>query len=191
VNSTAEIKAESDCCVTSSNALAVARIFSDTYPVIFVPDQHLGAFTAEQLGRTFILWPGFCPTHARMTESQIRQARAAHPGAPVLVHPECTKPVRDAADAVLSTGGMCRHVLTRTDPVFIIGTETGILYRLRKENPEKIFYPLLETAICPNMKKTSLEKILWCLLDMQTVVKVPEPTSSLAKRSIDAMLALS
>ena len=143
VNSTAEIKAESDCCVTSSNAVAVAKTFPPEQEIIFVPDRHLGSYTAEKLGRTFILWPGFCPTHARMNERQIQAARAAHPGALVLVHPECPKPVRDAADAVLSTGGMCRYVLGRPESAFIIGTETGILHRLRRENPAKVFYPLL------------------------------------------------
>lgn len=190
VNSTAEIKALSDCCVTSSNALAVARSFPPDQQIIFVPDRHLGSFTAEQLGRSFILWPGFCPTHARMTEAHIAKARAEHPGAPVLVHPECPKPVRDAADAVLSTGGMCRHVLGRPESAFIIGTETGILHRLRNENPGKAFYPLLEQAVCPNMKKISLEKVLWCLRDMQTVISVPETVAQPARRSIEAMLAI-
>lgn len=190
VNSTAEIKAESDCCVTSANAVAVAQSFAPGQAIIFVPDRHLGSFTAEKLGRSFILWPGFCPTHARMTETHIRSARAAHPGAPVLVHPECPKPVRDAADAVLSTGGMCRYVLGRSEPAFIIGTEVGILHRLRHENPEKAFYPLLEQAVCPNMKKITLEKVLWSLRDMQTVITVPEPIAHLARRSIDAMLAI-
>lgn len=190
VNSTAEVKAESDCCVTSANAVEVARSFPPDQEIIFVPDRHLGSFTAEKLGRTFILWPGFCPTHARMTEQQIAEARVAHPGAPVLVHPECPKPVRDAADAVLSTGGMCRHVLGRPETAFIIGTETGILHRLQKENPGKCFYPLLEQAVCPNMKRITLEKVLWCLRDMQTVITVPEAVALRAKRSIDAMLAI-
>lgn len=190
VNSTAEVKAESDCCVTSANAVEVARSFPPGQEIIFVPDRHLGSFTAEKLGRTFILWPGFCPTHARMTEKQIAEARVAHPGAPVLVHPECPKPVRDAADAVLSTGGMCRHVLGRPETAFIIGTETGILHRLQKENPGKCFYPLLEQAVCPNMKRITLEKVLWCLRDMQTVITVPEAVALRAKRSIDAMLAI-
>jgi quinolinate synthase len=190
VNSTAEIKAESDCCVTSSNAVAVARSFPADQKIIFVPDQHLGSWTAEQLGRSFILWPGFCPTHARMTDRQIALARAAHPGAPVLVHPECPKGVRDIADQVLSTGGMCRYVKGRPEPVFLIGTETGILHRLQKENPEKQFYPILESAVCPNMKKTTLEKVLWSLKENQTVVRVEEPIASRARKSIEAMLAV-
>ncbi len=190
VNSTAEVKAESDCCVTSANAVAVARSYPPDQPIIFVPDRHLGSFTAEKLGRTFILWPGFCPTHARFTETHIRNARIEHPGAPVLVHPECPKPVRDAADEVLSTGGMCRYVLGRPETAFIIGTETGILHRLRNENPGKTFYPLLEQAVCPNMKKITLEKVLWSLRDMQTVIAVSEPIALRARCAIDAMLAI-
>jgi len=190
VNSTAEIKAESDCCVTSANAVEVERSFPPTQEIIFVPDRHLGSFTAEQLNREFILWPGYCPTHARFTEKHIQTARAEHPGAPVLVHPECPKPVRDAADAVLSTGGMCRYVNGRPEPAFIIGTETGILHRLRTENPSKTFYPLLSHAVCPNMKKITLEKVLWCLRDMQKVITVPAPTALRASKAIHAMLAI-
>ena len=190
VNSTAEIKAESDCCVTSSNAVAVARSFPADQQIIFVPDQHLGSWTAEQLGRKFILWPGFCPTHARMTDHQIALAREKHPGAPVLVHPECPKGVRDAADQVLSTGGMCRYVLGRPEAGFIVGTETGILHRLQKENPDKQFFPLLESAVCPNMKKTTVEKVLWSLRENETIVRVEEPIASRARKSIEAMLAV-
>jgi len=190
VNSTAEIKAESDCCVTSSNAVAVARSFPADQQIIFVPDQHLGSWTAEQLGRKFILWPGFCPTHARMTDHQIALAREKHPGAPVLVHPECPKGVRDAADQVLSTGGMCRYVLGRPEVSFIVGTETGILHRLQKENPDKQFFPLLESAVCPNMKKTTIEKVLWSLRENETLVRVEEPIASRARKSIEAMLAV-
>ena len=190
VNSTAEVKAESDCCVTSANAVQVARSYASDQPIIFVPDRHLGSYTAEQLGRAFILWPGFCPTHARLTETHIQTARELHPGAPVLVHPECPKPVRDAADAVLSTGGMCRHVQGRGEAAFIIGTETGILHRLRLENPAKTFYPLLEQAVCPNMKKITLEKILWSLRELHTVITVPDPIAGKARHAIEAMLAI-
>ena len=190
VNSTADVKAESDCCVTSANAIAVAKSYPPDQPIIFVPDQHLGAYTAEQIGRSFILWPGFCPTHARLTDKHVRAARAAHPGAPVLVHPECPKPVRDAADAVLSTGDMCRHVLDRPKPVFIVGTEIGLLHRLRLENPDKTFHPLIDKAVCPDMKKITLEKILWSLRDMERVITVPEPVASRARIAIETMLAI-
>ena len=137
VNSTAEVKAECDICVTSGNAERVMATFPKDREIIFVPDRHLGSHIAEKLGVSYILWPGYCPTHARLTAKQVAAARAAHPGAPVLVHPECPKEVRDAADERLSTGGMCAFARTSPAQEFIVGTETGILHRLRQENPGK------------------------------------------------------
>lgn len=189
VNSTAEVKAESDICVTSANAVKVARSIAEDQPIIFVPDRHLGAYTAEKLGREFILWPGFCPTHARLNERQVTEARARYPDAVVLVHPESPKPVRDVADEILSTGGMCRYARESSSKRFIIGTEVGIIHRLQKESPEKEFYPLISEAVCPNMKKINLEKVLWSLRDMETVVKVEPELAAKARHSIDAMLA--
>lgn len=191
VNSTAEVKAESDICVTSANADKVAASLPEGTEILFVPDQHLGGFTAERMGRTFALWPGYCPTHARLTETAIQEARAAHPGATVMVHPECAKPVRDAADQVLSTGGMCRYARESSDQTFLVGTELGILYRLRKENPGKTFIPVRTSLICPNMKKTSLEKVLFSLREMQTPVTVEAETARKARQAIEAMLAVS
>ncbi|MDD2599642.1 MAG: quinolinate synthase NadA [Kiritimatiellae bacterium] len=190
VNSTADVKAESDCCVTSSTAVQIARSFPKDQPIIFVPDRHLGAYTAEQLNREFILWPGFCPTHQYLTAQQIFAARKAHPEAEVLVHPESPKPVRDAADQVLSTGGMCRYALESACECFIIGTEIGLLHRLQQESPQKTFIPLNERAICPNMKKIDLEKILWSLTDMETKITVPTAIADKARKSIEMMLAL-
>lgn len=191
VNSTADIKAESDCCVTSANAVAIARSFPENQEIIFVPDRHLGSYTAEMLHREFILWPGFCPTHQRFTAEQIAAAREAHPEALVLVHPESPKPVRDAADQILSTGGMCRFALESAAQSFIIGTEVGIIHRLQQESPQKTFIPLNERAICPNMKKINLEKILWSLKDLETKITVPADIAVKARQSIEAMLALS
>ena len=189
VNSTAEVKAECDICVTSGNAERVMATFPKEREIIFVPDQHLGSHIAEKLGVTYILWPGYCPTHARLTAKQVAAARAAHPGAPVLVHPECPKEVRDAADERLSTGGMCAFARTSPAQEFIVGTETGILHRLRLENPDKKFWPAAE-LVCPNMKKTTLEKVRDCLQDMSPVVTVPDDIAVRAKRAIDAMLAV-
>ena len=189
VNSTAEVKAECDICVTSGNAERVMATFPKDREIIFVPDQHLGSHIAEKLGVTYILWPGYCPTHARLTAKQVAAARAAHPGAPVLVHPECPKEVRDAADERLSTGGMCAFARTSPAQEFIVGTETGILHRLRQENPGKKFWPAAE-LVCPNMKKTTLEKVRDCLQDMSPVVTVPADIAVRAKRAIDAMLAV-
>ena len=189
VNSTAEVKAECDICVTSGNAERVMATFPKDREIIFVPDRHLGSHIAEKLGVSYILWPGYCPTHARLTAKQVADARAAHPGAPVLVHPECPKEVRDAADERLSTGGMCAFARTSPAQEFIVGTETGILHRLRQENPGKKFWPAAE-LICPNMKKTTLEKVRDCLRDLSPVVTVPEEIAVRAKRAIDAMLSV-
>lgn len=190
VNSTAEVKAECDLCVTSGNAERVMQTFAPDEEIIFVPDQHLGGHIAGLLGRRYILWPGYCPTHAALTVKAIQDARAAHPGAPVLVHPECAKDIRDAADARLSTGGMCRFARESSAPEIIVGTEVGILHRLRQESPGKRFYPVSERLVCPNMKKTTLENLMESLREMKTRVTVDAAVARRAKRAIDAMLAL-
>ena len=191
VNSTAEVKAECDMCVTSGNAARVMATFGPDEEILFVPDQHLGGHISGLLGRTYTLWPGYCPTHQIITAKLIAEARAAHPGAPVLVPPDCAKDVRAAADHALSTGGMCKFARESSEREIIVGTETGILHRLRKENPEKIFYPVTARMICPNMKKTTLENLRDCLQEMKHVVVVPEPTAMQARRAVQAMLAIS
>lgn len=190
VNSTAEVKAECDMCVTSGNAERVMKTFGPDEEIFFVPDQHLGGHIAGLLGRNYTLWPGYCPTHQIITVKGIAEARALHPGAPVLVHPECAKDVRSAADHALSTGGMCTFARESDAKEIIVGTETGILHRLRKENPDKIFHPVTERMICPNMKKTTLENLRDCLQEMKNVVVVPEPTATQARRAVQAMLAI-
>lgn len=189
VNSTAEVKAESDICCTSANAVDVVRSLGNT-EVIFVPDRHLGGYVAEILDKPLILWPGFCPTHQRFSVNDLATLRAAHPGAPVLVHPECPKPIRDAADLVLSTGQMCSHVKQSPERAFIIGTEEGILYRLRSDNPDKSFYLASDRLLCPNMKKITLEKVLWSLEDMRYPILVAPDIADRARHAIEAMLAL-
>jgi len=190
VNSTAEVKAECDMCVTSGNAEKVMRTFAPDEKILFVPDQHLGGHIAGLLGRDYTLWPGYCPTHQAITAKGVADARAAHPGAPVLVHPECAKDVREAADFALSTGGMCRFARESAAKEIVVGTETGILHRLRKENPEKAFYPVNERMVCPNMKKTTLESLAASLREMKTRVVVPEDIAVRARRAIEAMLAI-
>lgn len=191
VNSTAEVKAECDICVTSGNAGKVMASLPKDRGVIFVPDQHLGGHIAGMRGETYVLWPGYCPIHAQLAAERIAAARAAHPGAPVLVHPECAKAVRDAADACLSTGGMCAYARASDAAEIIVGTETGILHRLRAENPEKTFWPVDTRIVCADMKKVTLENVRDCLRDGTPVVTVPEETAVKAKRAIDAMLAVS
>lgn len=190
VNSTAEVKAECDICVTSGNAEKVMAKFGPEERIIFVPDRHLGGHIAGLLGRDYVLWPGYCPTHAAITASAIENARRQHPGAPVMVHPECAKDVRDAADERLSTGGMCRFARESPHRAFIVGTEVGILHRLRRENPEKAFYPVSDRIVCPNMKKTTLDNLAESLREMRTEVEVPQDIATRAKRAIDAMLAV-
>ncbi len=190
VNSTAEVKAECDICVTSGNAERVMASLPKDKGILFVPDQHLGGYIAGRRGETYVLWPGYCPTHARLTAARVAAARAAHPGAPVLVHPECAKDVRDAADECLSTGGMCAYARKSAAREIIVGTEIGILHRLRTENPGKIFHPVDTSTICPNMKKITLDKVRDCLRDMSPRVTVPEEIAVRARRAIDAMLAL-
>ena len=190
VNSTAEVKAECDICVTSGNAEKVMSRFAPDEKILFVPDQHLGGHVSGLLNHSYTLWPGFCPIHAAITVESIEIARRLHPGAPVLVHPECSKDVRDAADHQLSTGGMCQFARESDAKEFIVGTEVGILHRLRKENPGKIFHPVSEEIVCSDMKKITLENLAGCLREMKHEVAVPEEISTRAKRAIDAMLAI-
>lgn len=190
VNSTAEVKAECHICVTSGNAEKVMATFGKDEEILFVPDQHLGSHIAEKLGVKYVLWPGYCPTHAKLTPAMIERARAAYPGAPVIVHPECPKAVRDLADQCLSTGGMCKWARTTDAKTILVGTELGICHRLRKENPGKEFIPIADHLVCPNMKKTTLEKVRDCLRDLSPAVKVPPEIAIPAKHAIDRMLAI-
>lgn len=190
VNSTADVKAECDICVTSGNAEKVMSRFAPGDRILFVPDQHLGGHVSGLLDRKYTLWPGYCPVHAALTAEAIEAARRLHPNAPVMVHPECSKAVRDAADHLLSTGGMCAFARESDATEFIVGTETGILHRLRMENPGKKFHPVSDGIVCPDMKKTTLENLAACLRDMKHEVVVPEDVASRAKRAIDAMLAV-
>ena len=190
VNSTAEVKAECDMCVTSGNAERVMKTFAPDEKIIFVPDRHLGGHVEWLLDRSYTLWPGYCPVHAALTAEAIEAARRLHPGAPVLVHPECSKEVRDAADHRLSTGEMCRFARESDAKEIIVGTETGILHRLRKENPDKTFHPVSGDIVCRDMKKITLENLAACLREMKHEVTVPEDVASRARKAIEAMLAV-
>jgi len=140
--------------------------------------------------KKIIPWNGFCPTHVKILPEHILQQKKLHPEAEVMVHPECTPPVIALADEVLSTGGMCRYAQESKAREIIVGTEIGILHKLRKENPDKTFYPASESAICPNMKLTTLEKVLWSLQDMRYEVKVPQDIRLRAKKVVDKMLEI-
>jgi len=190
VNSTAEVKAESDYCCTSANAVEVVNSLPEDKPIIFVPDQHLGQFVAERTGRKLVLWPGYCTTHVLITVDDIQAARAKYPDAIVMAHPECTEPVKEASDELLSTGQMLKFAAKNTAKRFIIATEMGIIHTLKKQNPETEFFPATERAICPNMKKITLDKIIGSLQEMQYKITVPETISIKAKKALDRMVEI-
>ena len=190
VNSSAAIKAESDVCCTSANAVAVLRSLPGNREILFVPDQSLGDYAARKSGRKVILWPGYCPTHHRILAADIQRARSEHPGARIVVHPECTSDVIALADHVGSTTGILRFCMESDAEEFVIGTETGILHRLRKENPDKTFYPAGPLSDCPNMKLNTIEKMVWSLEDLQYEVTVPAPIASRARSAIERMLVV-
>jgi len=190
VNSTAEVKAESDYCCTSANAVELVNSLPADAQVIFVPDRHLGTFVAQQTGRNIILWPGYCASHVVITEDNIKAAKAKHPDAVVMAHPECTEPVKALADKILSTGQMLNFTANTDAKTFIVATENGIIHALRKRNPQAEFIPATERALCPNMKKISLEKIVASLEDMRYRIVVPEKIRVRAKKALDRMVAV-
>ncbi|HEX7365244.1 MAG TPA: quinolinate synthase NadA [Dehalococcoidia bacterium] len=189
INSSAAVKAESYICCTSANAVGVVESV-DADEIIFIPDQYLGHYISTKTSKRMILWPGFCPTHARIMPEYIIKLRQEYPEAKVVVHPECRPDVIALADQVLSTSGMIKFAQREDVKELIVGTEMGLIYRLRKENPGKKFIPVSEQAICPNMKLITLEKVLWSLEEMKPVVKVPENIRLKAKGAVDRMLAV-
>jgi quinolinate synthase len=190
VNSSAEVKAESDYCCTSANAVEVVDSLPRDKQMIFVPDQHLGRFVIEKTARDLILWPGYCHVHVVITEEDIKNAKQEHPDAVVLTHPECTEPVKAVSDRLLSTGQMLRFVADSEVKQFIIATEVGIIHALKKQNPSAEFFPATTRAICPNMKRITLDKVLWSLQDLQHKVTVPKDISIKAKKSLDMMVEI-
>ncbi|RJQ43944.1 MAG: quinolinate synthase [Nitrospiraceae bacterium] len=189
VNTTADVKAESDICCTSANGVKIVESLG-TESVICIPDRNLSAWIAKNTNKKIIAWDGFCHVHDRVTPDDIYRARAEHPKALLLAHPECRIEVCEMADHVTSTSGMIRFATSSDAKEFIIGTETGILYKLRKDNPEKTFYPLRKDMVCPNMKKTSLYSVLHAMETMTYKIKVPEEIRIPAKRALDRMLAI-
>ncbi len=190
INTTAQIKAESDYCCTSANGVKVVQSIPKEKEILFIPDKYLGDYISKKANRKMILWEGWCPTHRRILAEDILKKKAQYPKAEVLVHPECTPDVIAMADKVLSTSGICRYAKESNSEEFIIGTEIGILHRLKKENPQKKFYPASNLADCPNMKLNNLEKILWSLEDTAFLVEIPAEIAQNAKRSIDRMLKI-
>ncbi len=190
VNTTARVKALSDVCCTSSNALAIVRSIPAGRPIVFLPDRNLGSWISSVTGRDMILWGGCCPSHNRILPEHVAAARRGHPAAVIMVHPECTSAVRDLADVVLGTSAMISWAAARGPGTYVVGTEEGLLYRLRRENPGSTFVGLEPAVHCANMKKITLAKILWALQDMSGVVEVPANVSEGALASLDRMLVL-
>jgi quinolinate synthase len=190
VNTSAAVKAESDICCTSSNVVKVVESLKED-TVICVPDRNLSAYAAKRTNKKIISWDGFCNVHhAHLDIEDVKQAKLEHPDAVLVVHPECPPEVQDMADQITSTSGMLRFCRESNHREFIIGTEEGILHRLRKESPGKKFYILNKEMVCPNMKRTKLDSVLRALEKMEHVIKVPEEIRVKAKRALDRMLEI-
>ncbi len=188
VNSSAEVKALSDVCCTSSNAVNVVRSVPPEKEIFMVPDRNLAHYVAKVSGRRLSWWDGYCPTHERLTAADTARAKGAHPDALLVVHPECRPEVVAMADAVLSTSGMYSYCRRSTAMEFVVGTEMGILYRLRKENPGKKFHLASRALLCPNMKLTTLEDVRDALATLSPVVTVPREIREKALAALEAML---
>ena len=191
VNSSAEVKAESDVCCTSANATKIVASFPADQEIIFVPDQHLGKYAASQSDRSVIPWNGYCPIHASIKPTDVENLKKKHPDARLVVHPECPAEIIALADAVDSTSGIIKFAGRDDIREVIVGTEMGIIHRLLKDNPQKKFIPISEGAVCPDMKLITLEKILRSLEEMSPEVKVPEDIRIKAKAAVDRMLEIS
>jgi quinolinate synthase len=188
VNSTAEVKAETDICCTSANAVSVVNSVPRDTQIIFGPDKYLGGWVAGRTGREMILWQGFCPTHQKICPENILEQRRKHPDAIVMAHPEVNPEVASLADAVLGTGGMIAYVEKSPARTFIVGTEIGMVYRLQKKFPDRVFVPASKHALCPNMKKITLEKVASSLETLEPVIAVPASVADRARRAIRRML---
>ena len=189
VNTTAAIKAESDICCTSANGVEVVNAIPDE-EILFIPDRNLGHYVSTRTDKKLILYPGFCATHDNLSVEEVKAARQRYPQAKVLVHPECRPEVIELADAALSTSQMLRYAKGSNAKIFLIGTEEGMLYPLRKQNPDKEFHLVSNSLICPDMKKTTLETVIETMKARKNIVTVPEEIRVRAKKAIDRMLAI-
>ncbi|MDO5422376.1 MAG: quinolinate synthase NadA [Eubacteriales bacterium] len=195
VNSTAEIKAASDVCVTSSNAVRIVKRL-ENQKIYFIPDQHLARFVARQVPeKHFIFHDGFCPLHAQISKKDIVSAREKHPGLPVLTHPECPQEVLDCSDFVGSTAEIIAYAAESEEKEFLIATETGVFYELERQNPGKTFYPVKECQICPDMKKNTIDQVLKVLESIGSdhepeQVILPEKIMEDARKPLEEMLRL-
>jgi len=191
VNTSAAVKAVSDICCTSGNAVNVARSLPpEADPLIMIPDMNLAQYIATQVDRKIVWHDGYCPIHHRYTAADVLKVKARHPEAVFAAHPECRPEVLALADHITSTSGMYTFARDSEAREIIIGTEMGVLYKMRRESPDKVFIPLSENMICPNMKLTKLQDIRDALLNMKPVITVPEDIRVKAKKALDRMLAV-
>jgi quinolinate synthase len=189
VNSSAAVKAESDTCCTSANAVRVVNSLPQDQ-VLMVPDRNLALYTQRYSKKRIFFWEGCCNVHDALTAAEVLKCKEAHPGAPFIAHPECRPEVLDLAEIIRSTAGMLNYVREAGEKEFIIGTEIGILHTLAKENPHKRFFSPSDRLLCPDMKKISLEDILINLRDLNPVVSVPENIRIPALQAVNRMLAV-
>jgi quinolinate synthase len=191
INTSADVKAEADYCCTSSNATKIVRGIPADKEILFLPDMFLGDYVRKQTGRSMHLWAGDCPVHAKLRPEEVAAARATHPGAPLIAHPECgcASQVLPHVDQVLSTDGMVRFAEETRAPEVLVATEVGILHRMRRLNPTTRFTALSEGAICPYMKQIDLADIRDSLAFQQFVIDVPSETAQRARLALDRMIA--
>jgi quinolinate synthase len=189
VNSTADVKALSTVCCTSANVVQVVNSLPEN-EMLLTPDRNLAMYAASRTGKKIHIWEGYCPTHEWLRPEDVDQARAEHPGAVFIAHPECRPEILQMADVITSTSGMLRHAAQADEKEFIIGTEQGLLYPLRKANPDKRFYPASTRLICKNMKKIQVSDVLRCLETMTGEVKVPEAIRVPALKAVELMISL-
>ena len=188
VNTTADVKAETDVCCTSANAAEIVGRVPPDKEIIFVPDQHLGDWVRRQTGREMILWPGYCPIHAIIQPQDIAARREEHPEAKVMAHPECSRAVVDLADVVTSTSGMLRFPETDDAPAYIVATEVGLLTGLRRRHPRRTFVAATDYSVCANMKLTTLDNAIAVLREGGNEVTVAPETREKALRAVERMV---
>jgi len=188
VNSSASVKSLSDYCCTSANAVQVAQAIPAEKNILFLPDMNLADFVAKRSKRKIIPWPGFCPSHQLLTKDDVIKAKKLHPQALLLVHPECRPEVCDLADYIGSTRGIINFVNHNSAKEYIIGTEIGIFHPLKKNNPDKQFFPASEKMICPDMKLITLEKVLYSLKNLEPQITVPDDIRKKSLKALNRML---
>ena len=190
VNSTAAVKALSTICCTSANAIDVVNSL-DADEVLMTPDRNLARYTAKHTSKKIHTWNGYCPIHDNLTAKDVKKAKKKYPNAVFVAHPECRQEVLELADKVLSTSGMIRYAKESKSSSFIVGTEIGLIYPLKKANHDKNFYPASEKMLCPDMKKITLEAVTRSLEFMEGEVKVPENIRQSAFKAVQRMVDLS